>query len=40
MSNEIQNTTATKALRKGLSELRVKDVPVVKAGLLGILGVN
>lgn len=40
MSNEIQNTTATKAFRKGLSELRVKDVPVVKAGLLEILGVN
>ena len=40
MSNEKQTTTAAKSFRKGLRELRVKDVPAVKAGLLGILGVT
>ncbi|MBQ3812859.1 MAG: hypothetical protein II841_04765 [Bacteroidales bacterium] len=42
MSNEIQNTTTAtqKSFRKGLRELRVKDVAPVKAQLLEILGVT
>ena len=36
------NTTTpfTRSFRKGLSELRVKDVPAVKAAIYSILGVS
>lgn len=35
-----KTTPFTRSFRKGLSELRVKDVPVVKAGIYAILGVG
>jgi len=34
------NTSFTRSFRKGLSELRVKDVPTVKAAIYNILGVT
>lgn len=39
MNNE-KETKTVRAFRKGLSEVRVKDVPAVKAALMGILGVT
>lgn len=39
MNNE-KRTTTVRAFRKGLSEVRVKDVPEVKAELMEILGVT
>ena len=33
-------TTFTRSFRKGLAELRVKDVPAVKAAIYNILGVT
>lgn len=40
MNNEKKTTTTVRAFRKGLSEVRVKDVPEVKAELMEILGVT
>ena len=42
MTNTATPTTTpfVRAFRKGLSELRVKDVQAVKAGIRAILGVN
>lgn len=39
-NEEMNNTTTTRAFRKGLSELRVKDVPEVKAEIMAILAVS
>ncbi len=39
MNNE-KETKTVRAFRKGLSEVRVKDVPAVKARLMAILGVT
>ena len=40
MNNETKTQTTTRAFRKGLSEVRVKDVPAVKAEIMDILGVT
>ena len=39
MTNVTPNKPFVRAFRKGLSELRVKDVPAVKAAIRDILGV-
>ena len=40
MTNTAPTNTFARSFRKGLSELRVKDVQAVKAGILDILGVG
>lgn len=40
MSKEASTITVTRAFRKGLAELKVKDVPAVKAGISEILGIT
>ena len=40
MPHETKNINEKRAFAKGLKELRVKDVPVVKAGIMDILGVG
>lgn len=40
MTERIRTTNATRAFRKGLRELKVKDAPEVRAGIYRILGVT
>lgn len=40
MKDAIQKNNAGKAFKKGLSELKVKDLPAVREALYGILGIT